>query len=227
MGSDVLCANRIFSTQNFDSRLPAWGAIQPDRQDRQYHLISILVPRVGSDNIESHAFIIIINFNSRSLRVERYHGISAAGAPVDFNSRFLRGERYVTRQSNIDIIVISILDSCVGSGRNVLPDARDESDFNSRSLHGERYQEDNVILFDLKTSILVPCVGSDDELLREAKASTISILAPRIESDRIRPVRIHQNAFSILAPRMGSDPSNFVLHDLFLFQFSLPVWGAT
>ena len=26
---------------------------------------------------------------------------------------------------------------------------------------------------------------------------------------------------------MGSDPSNFVLHDLFLFQFSLSVWGAT
>ena len=194
-----------FLYSKFRFSLPAWGAIQPDRQDRQYHLISILVPRVGSDNIESHAFIIIINFNSRSLRVERYHGISAAGAPVDFNSRFLRGERYVTRQSNIDIIVISTLDSCVGSGRNVLPDARDESDFNSRSLHGERYQEDNVILFDLKTSILVPCVGSDDELLREAKASTISILAPR----------------------MGSDPSNFVLHDLFLFQFSLPVWGAT
>ena len=48
-----------------------------------------------------------------------------------------------------------------------------------------------------------------------------------MESDRIRPVCIHQNAFSILAPRMGSDPSNFVLHDLFLFQFSLPVWGAT
>ena len=194
-----------FLYSKFRFSLPAWGAIQPDRQDRQYHLISILVPRVGSDNIESHAFIIIINFNSRSLR----------------------GERYVTRQSNIDIIVISTLDSCVGSGRNVLPDARDESDFNSRSLHGERYQEDNVILFDLKTSILVPCVGSDDELLREAKASTISILAPCIESDRIRPVRIHQNAFSIFAPRMGSDPSNFVLHDLFLFQFSLPVWGAT
>ena len=93
MGSDVLCANRIFSTQNFDSRLPAWGAIQPDRQDRQYHLISILIPRVGSDNIESHAFIIIINFNSRSLHGERYHGISAAGAPVDFNSRPLRWER--------------------------------------------------------------------------------------------------------------------------------------
>ena len=48
-----------------------------------------------------------------------------------------------------------------------------------------------------------------------------------MESDRIHPVCIHQNAFSILAPRMGSDPSNFVLHDLFLFQFSLPVWGAT
>ena len=57
--------------------------------------------------------------------------------------------------------------------------------------------------------------------------SIFSIHAPRMESDRIRPVCIHQNAFSILAPRMGSDPSNFVLHDLFLFQFSLPVWGAT
>ena len=135
MGSDVLCANRIFSTQNFDSRLPAWGAIQPDRQDRQYHLISILVPRVGSDNIESHAFIIIINFNSRSLRVERY-------------------------------------------------------------------QEDNVILFDLKISILVPCVGSDDELLREAKASTISILAPRMGSDIIC-------SFSIMSPGIFNSRSPY------------------
>ena len=101
----------------------------------------------------------------------------------DFNSLPLRGERYVTRQSNNDIIVISILAPSVGSARNVLPDVRDESDFNSRSLLGERYQEDNVILFDLKISILVPCVGSDDELLREAKASTISILALRMGSD--------------------------------------------
>ena len=71
----------------------------------------------------------------------------------------------------------------MGSARNVLPDARDESDFNSRSLPGERYhvslnnkqpclfqfslpaweryQEGNIILFDLKISILVPCMGSD------------------------------------------------------------------
>ena len=55
-----------------------------------------------------------------------------------FNSRSLRGERYVIRQSNNDIIVISILAPSVGSARNVLPDARDESDFNSRSLLGER-----------------------------------------------------------------------------------------
>ena len=47
---------------------------------------------MGSDKLH------IFHFNSRSLCWERYHGISAAGASVDFNSRSLRGERFKTSQ---------------------------------------------------------------------------------------------------------------------------------
>ena len=205
MGSDIYSNSAASKAFYFNSRPPAWGAIQPERQDRQYHLISILVPRVGSDNIESHAFIIIINFNSRSLCGERYHGISAAGAPVDFNSRPLRGERYVTGQSNIDIIVISILDSCVGSGRNVLPDARDESDFNSRSLFRERLRQIDGKVDFLQISILAPCVGSDTQLAKE--------VAP--------PVNF--NSRSLCGARYHAFFNN---KKPCLFQFSLPAWGA-
>ena len=49
-----------------------------------------------------------------------------------------------------------------------------------------------------------------------------------MESDRIRPVCIHQNAFSIHAPRMESDAGkDFRYYKVFDFQFTLPVWGAT
>ena len=58
--------------------------------------------------------------------------------------------------------------------------------------------------------------------------SIFSIHAPRMGSDCIRPVCIHQNAFSIHAPRMGSYAGkDFRYYKVFDFQFTLPVWGAT
>ena len=127
-----------FLYSKFRFSLPAWGAIQPDRQDRQYHLISILVPRVGSDNIESHAFIIIINFNSRSLHGERYQEdnvilfdlkISILVPCVGSDDELLREAKAST---------ISILAPCVGSDDVERTTHNDEYLFNSRSPHRER-----------------------------------------------------------------------------------------
>ena len=57
------------------------------------YIISILAPYVGSDGCYFKKFFFQRNFNSRSLREERY----------------------ITGQSNKDIIVISILAPSVGS----------------------------------------------------------------------------------------------------------------
>lgn len=95
---------------------PAWGAIDSRCQLALQDIVSILAPRVESDiaperRIEIHEISILAPclgsdqrspichpschyFNSRSLPGERYHGIPAAGSPVDFNSCSFRGERY-------------------------------------------------------------------------------------------------------------------------------------
>lgn len=93
----------------------------------------------------------------------------------------------------------------MGSGRNVLPDARDESDFNSRSLFRERLRQIDGKVDFLQISILAPCVGSDTQLAKE--------VAPPVN-------------FNSRSPH-GERLYQYVLVKLhFIFQFTLSVWGA-
>ena len=77
--------------------------------------------------------------------------------------------------------------------------------FNSRSLRGKRYSQSHRRFDSHQFQFTLLTWG--------AMMSNVLLTMTSI--------------FSIHAPRMGSDPSNFVLHDLFLFQFTLPAGGAT
>ena len=75
----------------FQFSLPARGVIDSRCQLALQDIVSILAPCLGSDQRSPICHPSCHYFNSRSLPGERYHGIPAAGAPVDFNSRSLRG----------------------------------------------------------------------------------------------------------------------------------------
>ena len=99
-------------------------------------------------------------------------------------------------------------------------------------------------------SIHAPRRGSDTSRIRAAPGAFISIHAPRRGSDRQRRASDNKRRISIHAPRMGSDHEVNAHHvhpsisihaprmgsdmalsifapALFLFQSTLPAWGAT
>ena len=99
-------------------------------------------------------------------------------------------------------------------------------------------------------SIHAPRRGSDTSRIRAAPGAFISIHAPRMGSDRQRRASDNKRRISIHAPRMGSDHEVNAHHvhpsisihaprmgsdmalsifapALFLFQSTLPAWGAT
>lgn len=115
--SDCCYFKKFFFQRNFNSRSLCGERFVLGSLTGLTAIISILAPCLGSDlrrcwfvaeipyfnsrsphgerwdNVFSRS-LLFQHFNSRSPRGERYHGIPAAGAPVDFNSRPLRGERF-------------------------------------------------------------------------------------------------------------------------------------
>ena len=101
--------------------------------------------------------------------------------------------------------------------------------FNPRSPCGERRVRMRTAVQKRPISIHAPRVGSDNISEVTNVSQAISIHAPRVGSDgngcvdKNKCIRI-----SIHAPRVGSD--SLVLNlcmEIFLFQSTLPVWGAT
>ena len=71
-------------------------------------------------------------------------------------------------------------------------------------------------------------MGSDFYVGRWVYGHKISIHAPRMGSDVAAGKPTPTNTISIHAPRMGSDISALSgTHVYFLFQSTLPAWGAT
>ena len=101
--------------------------------------------------------------------------------------------------------------------------------FNPRSPWGERHEVPPGSPEGAGISIHAPHIGSDIDLILFSQRLDISIHAPRMGSDHQRQ-RIHRyfSPISIHAPRMGSDNCNpeSPMH-WFLFQSTLPAWGAT
>lgn len=99
----------------FQFSLPARGVIDSRCQLALQDIVSILAPCLGSDQRSPICHPSCHYFNSRSLFGARYHGIPAAGSPVDFNSCSFRGERY--KAACLKMLILN---------------------FNSRPLRGER-----------------------------------------------------------------------------------------
>ena len=123
-------------------------------------------------------------------------------------------------------------------------------DFNPRSPDGERLTFAITVITQHSISIHAPRMGSDPQSATNAPSRYISIHAPRMGSDLIDGDVMVFDDISIHAPRMGSDvwnckttyktrdfnprspdgerhTSNDIIHLRFLFQSTLPGWGAT
>ena len=100
--------------------------------------------------------------------------------------------------------------------------------FNPRSPHGERHETAVITAYFYSISIHAPRMGSDLRLCFRLLSHRISIHAPRMGSDMQVKVADANINISIHAPRMGSD---FVMFNFsssgFVFQSTLPAWGAT
>ena len=79
----------------------------------------------------------------------------------------------------------------------------------------------------IEISIHAPREGSDFEAAFGAAHILISIHAPREGSDLFVLQLKMVNIISIHAPREGSDPVERLVIDVFQFQSTLPVKGAT
>ena len=123
--------------------------------------------------------------------------------------------------------------------------------FNPRSPCGERLRVALVVKCGRVISIHAPRVGSDElqeleitqwdisihaprvgsDVLADEENNTeiiISIHAPRVGSDGLGKPYSSARVISIHAPRVGSDSTTVIVPILnFLFQSTLPVWGAT
>ena len=113
-----------------------------------------------------------------------------------------------------------------GSGKN---GGSGGGDFNPRSPCGERRSANNTLTARRTISIHAPRVGSDHVQEQEQEQSVISIHAPRVGSDARRCIcSIRSTYFNPRSPcgeRRSGTPRFTPLR--FIFQSTLPVWGAT
>ena len=74
----------------------------------------------------------------------------------------------------------------------------------------------------------LPVWGATDNHILVMALQLISIHAPRVGSDLLRPVHRPALPISIHAPRVGSDDLARMIQERWAeFQSTLPVWGAT
>ena len=102
--------------------------------------------------------------------------------------------------------------------------------FNPRSPHGERQPQFIIDSYIEIFQSTLPAWGATGMITRPPAYYDISIHAPRMGSDPQGSQRENhcQREISIHAPRMGSDHSVHVRDvQLFIFQSTLPAWGAT
>ena len=123
---------------------------------------------------------------------------------------------------------ISIHAPRVGSDSLVTEPAWLSINFNPRSPCGERlWHNIHLSIFCIFQSTL-PVWGATATVLAAVPAAVISIHAPRVGSDRDSMRRFpHPSHFNPRSP-CGERPSlSGSVVPLFLFQSTLPVWGAT
>ena len=100
--------------------------------------------------------------------------------------------------------------------------------FNPRSPRGERHPVGVVHVVVIEFQSTLPTWGATVTNNLNIMYLIVSIHAPHVGSDAMIFVTIFRTNVSIHAPHVGSDLLTLLLQILlFLFQSTLPTWGAT
>ena len=93
---------------------------------------------------------------------------------------------------------------------------------------GATFKLSRDLFLPVKFQSTLPAWGATLDRLTTLYLYSISIHAPRMGSDQCPERQLDTTCISIHAPRMGSDPVlRFYSTLRFLFQSTLPAWGAT
>ena len=205
-----------------------WGATLNPDISASCRRISIHAPRVGSDGILLIVGVPRQYFNPRSPCGERRQLHQLIPVSNDFNPRSPCGERPIPTQSPTIIQTFQSTLPVWGATSVLLVLSPQAVHFNPRSPCGER----------------------PNRLHGYCKAAAISIHAPRVRSDVYEESAPSDWLISIHAPRVGSDTAQWEISRLeryfnprspcgerpinditipitYIFQSTLPVWGAT
>ena len=190
----------------FQSTLPVWGATRLSLELGRVHFISIHAPRVGSDCTASRRPLHPGYFNPRSPCGERPSIAKLWSSVTYFNPRSPCGERPPPKER-----------------RNV------PQHFNPRSPCGERLSGHQEALSLGVFQSTLPVWGATALYCTRDGGTMISIHAPRVGSDPVRPWTHGQSVprFQSTLPVWGATNRNIYSPSFTIFQSTLPVWGAT
>ena len=219
--------------------------------DLDFGFISIHAPRVGSDGpVRCRRGSRRKYFNPRSPCGERHPRPSAPRCSADFNPRSPCGERPYKVGRLCGRMAISIHAPRVGSDLPQSHPIRPWTHFNPRSPCGERQTGSLKNPTKLGFQSTLPVWGATAQLIGGIYGDQISIHAPRVGSDPVTagaissgpyfnprsPCGERQRRSSQAAHRCHFNPrspcgerqTGTILTELgYVFQSTLPVWGAT
>ena len=240
---------RAEPSARFQSTLPAWGATSSAAFSSCCASISIHAPRVGSDLAHDNTHPFVLNFNPRSPRGERQGRAAELQRRQHFNPRSPRGERRRTSSLSAPVIVFqstlpawgatsqhaSFYETClisihaprVGSdprAENLVPRAV----FQSTLPAWGATMDVRFNRLDRIFQSTLPAWGATNRYKAVYRDFMISIHAPRVGSDHYHRRGRADREISIHAPRVGSDSGASRMSPVsFVFQSTLPAWGAT
>ena len=206
VGSDQEIPHGISRYQQFQSTLPVWGATLVCRVAFPDLVISIHAPRVGSD---------YYRYLTHQDNPEFQSTLPVWGA---------------TGWGGVQLweVVISIHAPRVGSDGLPLQQRWRRSNFNPRSPCGERLLRS--IFFDANREFqsTLPVWGATPEFVYAKAKIDISIHAPRVGSDFPLQQLLTQDGYVTPRSPCGERPMPmWLIPCMWLFQSTLPVWGAT
>ena len=214
-------------SNTFQSTLPVWGATAASMTAFRISEISIHAPRVGSDLPSAAKQADWGHFNPRSPCGERQKLRYLKLLPERFQSTLpVWGATLVLSLCMEIFLFQSTLPVWGATGR-----MRKAVQKRTISIHAPRVGSDIIggdPGSDYNISIHAPRVGSDLAAPFTADCRTISIHAPRVGSDDWRHGLWHDPLYFNPRSPCGERRNPFkLLKELWGFQSTLPVWGAT
>ena len=161
---------------------------------------------MGSDMNSPPVLMLLFDFNPRSPHGERLRIMRLRPLHLYFNPRSPHGERRLYSPGKVYVVY----------------------NFNPRSPHGERPKPTSEGLCSIKFQSTLPAWGATSLFYGTAFCGIISIHAPRMGSDILSLLTcgIYRN-FNPRSPHGERHSVHVRDVQLFLFQSTLPAWGAT